>query len=91
MVTEQWQFALLMGVLAFHLLAAGLAYRHQEASPAVTSASDAIDQDAKIIRCPECNSKNDFGYRYCRSCVGELPGAIPSDGARNTPLRRFAR
>lgn len=45
-------------------------------SYAVEARSD-IDADAAdpTVRCAECDAVNEAGYRYCRACVTELPGA----------------
>jgi hypothetical protein len=94
MITEQWQLGLLMGALVLHLLAIGLAYRQRGGSlePSTgTPGRSVVDRDVEVIECPECDTENDLGYRYCRSCVSELPGPTPSDRAGNTPLGRFAR
>lgn len=32
--------------------------------------------DADRVVCPSCRAENDRGYRFCRECLGELPGAI---------------
>ena len=30
--------------------------------------------ETETIECPTCGTVNEAGYRYCRSCLGELPG-----------------
>ncbi|MFB6227169.1 MAG: zinc ribbon domain-containing protein [Halobacteriales archaeon] len=96
MITEQWQFSLLAGVLVIHLLAIGLMYRYRnDTSRTGGSASDSehdlIDREAGVLECPNCAAENELGYRYCRCCVSELPGSVAFDGAGNTPLGRLVR
>lgn len=94
MLTEQWQLGLLVVAFCLHVLAVGLAYRRRDrtSEPAAsTPERDLVDREAGVIECPTCETVNDLGYRYCRSCVSELPGAVASDSAGNTPLGRIAR
>lgn len=96
MITEQWQLNLLAGAFVIHLLAMGLMYRYRnDASRPGGSASDPerdlIDREAGVLECPNCAAENELGYRYCRSCVSELPGSMTFDGAGNTPLGRIVR
>lgn len=27
-----------------------------------------------VVECPHCGTENERGYRFCRECVGDLPG-----------------
>jgi hypothetical protein len=96
MITEQWQLGLLIGAFVIHVLAVGMVYRYRnQSSQAARSASrpddDLIDHEEGTLACPECAAENELGYRYCRSCVAELPGSMAFDGAGNTPLGRIVR
>jgi hypothetical protein len=96
MITEQWQFSLLAGAFVIHLLAIGLMYRYRnDVSRTGGSASnpedDLVDSEAGVLECPNCAAENELGYRYCRSCVSELPESVAFDGAGNTPLGRIVR
>lgn len=76
--------------LVVHLLGAGLLWRRLVAGGAPAGgreqrrgvetdgdadALDRIDADAQAVTCPNCGTENELGYRFCRSCVEELPGA----------------
>jgi hypothetical protein len=40
------------------------------------------------VTCPNCLTTNEAGYRFCRECLGELPGAGLVDAGRSDPERR---
>lgn len=46
-----------------------------------------VDDRAGTVRCPSCRAENDLGYRFCRECLGELPGAIDRSKAPSSPFR----
>ena len=58
------------------------------AADGVRTAADAIDPDAGVVRCPNCGTENELGYRYCADCVGELPGAVSTASSAVRPSRR---
>jgi hypothetical protein len=96
MITEQWQFGLLIGLFAVHLLAAGFAYRRGkrgsgDAAPASGSERELVDREAGVVECPACATENELGYRYCRSCVDELPTPMRFGGRRADPMGRIVR
>ena len=41
-----------------------------------------------VVACPDCGTENERGYRYCRSCVAELPGSNLPITSSSTPLLR---
>lgn len=67
----RWQYALVLGAALLHVLLVVAAYRVHadslDADPAATA-------DADGVACPECGAVNEPDYRFCRGCVGELPG-----------------
>lgn len=70
--------AILLGVhLVVLLYAATVRARGSwSAADSVNLASDegeSRDEDG-VCRCPECGAENEAEYRFCRSCVAELPG-----------------
>jgi hypothetical protein len=68
-----------------HLLALACAYRNR---PDAGGDGDASGRDAAAadgpadhvrgedVEYPECGAVNARGYRFCRRCVGELPGRM---------------
>lgn len=89
MLASEWLYASLAIVLGAHLVT--LAYvalsRVREAAARADGAAEASD-DEEVTRCAECGVANDPGYRFCRNCVAELPGATPagtSPGRRSQP------
>lgn len=43
-------------------------------------------ENADVVRCRECGAENERGYRYCRHCVAELPGASPLQVTGTSPI-----
>lgn len=81
MLGEQSQLIVLF-VLALAVHAA-LLYKVFQLTPAERARGDgtaAVERkqpgpgEASTIECPSCGAVNEAGYRYCRSCLGELPG-----------------
>lgn len=70
------------GLLAFgvvQLLLTWYLVRLGADGPAAASvAEDHTDRHAdagSTVQCHECETVNEAGYRFCRACVAELPGA----------------
>lgn len=97
MLTQQWQTGLLVGLLVAHLLVTYGLYRMR------SDGDTAADEDAGtadsgggapeegVVACRTCGAENDLGYRFCRSCVEELPGAASFDRTGVSPFRRTTR
>ncbi|MFB6302713.1 MAG: hypothetical protein ABEH78_07630 [Haloferacaceae archaeon] len=49
-----------------------------------------VDGADDRVRCPNCRTANEPGYRFCRQCLGELPGGgragAGASAARRRPL-----
>lgn len=54
----------------------------------VTDAPDADHGDGAVT-CRSCGARNDAEYRYCRECVTELPGQLPSVDGMAGPQGRL--
>lgn len=52
--------------------------------------TDGADHESGVVDCPDCDTANEVGYRYCRSCVAELPGAMEFDRSIGGGVGRFA-
>lgn len=69
--------ALAAGVLVVALLSAALEW--VAARRAVRRADAQSDDACGTVVCPACDTENDPAYRYCQTCVAELPSP-PVDG-----------
>jgi hypothetical protein len=77
--------AAVAGLAVLHLLTVYAAHRMRSAAGAVDPAMAAADD---AVRCPECETVNERGYRFCRACVADLPAA---DGRAATGLGSSSR
>lgn len=89
MLESEWLYASLAIVLGAHLVT--LAYvalsRGREAATRADGTAEEAQEDV-LLQCTECGATNDPGYRFCRNCVAELPGAAPvgtPPGGRGQP------
>ena len=46
------------------------------------------DARGDLVTCPDCGTENEQDYRYCRSCVTELPGSKLLTRSSSTPFLR---
>jgi hypothetical protein len=73
MVTDQLLLGLVIGSLLYSL---AFLFGRQWAAPRDSRRDEqAVDTDSETLRCPNCETKNERGYRFCRSCLDELPGS----------------
>jgi hypothetical protein len=96
MLGDQWQFGILIGWIAINALLAYSGYRLRERRAATGTGApgggaDPVDADDGVVECPDCGTANELGYRFCRSCVSELPGTMAFDRDADGPLGRVAR
>jgi len=67
----EWLLAPLLGVVAANVAAAVVAlWLRSRREPEACTALD----DEGSVTCEQCGAENEFGYRFCRDCVAELPG-----------------
>jgi hypothetical protein len=103
MLGDQWQSGVLIGWIAINALLAYRAYHLRKRRVATVSDStddgglvDAddgglVDADDGTVECPDCGAANELGYRFCRSCVSELPGTRGFDRDADGTLGRLTR
>jgi len=48
-------------------------------------------EDDVTVECLECGTENGLGYRYCRECVAELPGAVGFERTGSGAADRLVR
>lgn len=95
MATDQWQL-LLAAMIVVHALLVYHVYLLQKKTTAVSSATtdtdiDSVDAADVTVTCPDCGTENEAGYRYCRSCVAELPGTMGVEHTDTNPVSGFTR
>ncbi|MFB6299313.1 MAG: hypothetical protein ABEH65_03545 [Halobacteriales archaeon] len=94
MVESQWLFVLVLGLIVIDALVTYHVYRLRERSTSIGSDGESgdtnlVDFEDGTVECPDCGAENDYGYRYCRSCVNELPGAVKFKREVDSPLGRL--
>lgn len=97
MYGEPWLHAALLALGLLHVL--GVASWHaargearadgEDGDAAVTAAGgdSGTAAGAERVTCPQCGASNEQGYRFCRRCVGEIPGSDDRAGG-TVPARR---
>lgn len=68
MLGNQWSIVLVT-MIATQLWVALYLYRQHVDE----TAGGTVDIEGDQSTCPDCSAENELGYRYCRSCVSELP------------------
>lgn len=75
-------FAALVTTLA-GLLVAGHVLGRRTRGAATAPQAPAVD----AVRCPECETENERGYRYCRRWLSELPLSMRFADGGSSPFR----
>lgn len=96
MVSSHWLLGLLAGTMAVHALVLYRAYRLRQRDRTTSTAASRsetalLDVEAGVVKCPECGTTNESGYRYCRSCVTKLPMTMEFERSSDSPLGRVMR
>jgi len=91
MISSSLVFGLQAALIALGLLIAYRAGRLRDQNATGRRGVDAVDPDAEAVRCPQCDVENERGYRYCRSCVSQLPGATGLDRSSDASPGRVVR
>jgi len=91
---------LAVAAVAVNALSAYLAYRIArsvgsavagDARGAAREGSSGARDGDLTVECRECGTENEAGYRYCRECVTELPGAVAFERGSSGPAGRLVR
>lgn len=91
---EQRHLGLLAGLTALQVaLTYGThrGYRRTVQRESADGVGQYVDAREGVVECPECGTDNELGYRFCRFCVGELPGAVGFQRAADSPMSRTTR
>lgn len=96
MFEQSWELAIVLGTVILYalLLVQFVRSRRGRADRTEPPEPEPIDEsgiEGPKVLCPECGTANEQGYRFCRSCIGELPqsGGFERDG--DNPLIRETR
>lgn len=96
MISSHWQLVLVVGLIAAQTLIVYRAYRLRETGTAAGTGTagavaDLVDTEDEVVECPDCGTDNELGYRYCRSCVAELPATMNFERNADGSLGRLTR
>lgn len=81
-------FGLVHVVLLYYLYrTTGTTAETAGARAAAPEESEDVEVDG-TVQCANCGAENERGFRYCRNCVEELPGAVDRTSASAGPAGR---
>lgn len=88
MMPEPWLYGAMLAVsilnMGVFLYARYQAERSRPADPTELRCAS----HGTTVSCPDCGTANEQGYRFCRRCIAELPGAVPPTGPSRLPTGR---
>lgn len=90
MMVSEWVYGAIALLVGLHVLTMLYAYRHRGDPAGASAGSDtetprgnATDDSPKSISCPNCGTRNNRDYQFCRQCVTDLttdhPQRQPTD------------
>lgn len=105
-MTQTWVYALLVIAIGHLLATIGVYYwlgrgadRTDDGEGAASSGprKEVRDQESTrdptddVVVCPNCNTTNEPGYRYCRQCVSPINPGARARGTADGPDSPFTR
>lgn len=90
MVTAQWHLLVLVAAVALNCALTYVLYRRMGTTWADWPAAGGTtgDDRPRVVACRSCGVENEREYRFCRSCVAELPGGVAGPAGRSNPFER---
>ena len=89
MFEHAWQIGLLLGTVVLYALLVAQ-YPRARSGEEDTREELATDQAEGVV-CPDCGTTNEKEYRFCRSCVTELPQSLDVERGGSTTVVRETR
>ena len=91
MFDQPWAIGFLLGIGILYALLLATFVRSELGDTEHPEPHSPETVDGSKIVCPEYGAANERGYRYCRSCVAELPGAMGVEHTDTNPVSGFTR
>lgn len=96
MDASQWPLWLIFVVIAVYTVLVYQAnrlqeHRGEEGNRSAATVARSGNRDETVLKCPGCGAENEVGYRYCRSCVAELPVTVDFERPAEAPMGRVLR
>lgn len=91
MFESPWEIGFLVGIAGLYaLFLYQFARKRLSQSPPTPAPKPGPKGESQIV-CSECGTQNVVGYRFCRSCIAELPQSVDSNRGNGHELSRNTR
>lgn len=91
MFESPWEIGFFLGIAGLYALFLYQFARKRLSRSSPTPKPGSGPGEEAQINCPECGTRNTSGYRFCRSCIAELPRSADSDRGGGRGLIRNTR
>jgi hypothetical protein len=91
MFDQPWAIGFLLGIGVLYALLLVKFVRSEWGHTVQPEKHEPKTTDGSNIVCPECGAANEQGYRYCRSCIRELPQSVGFESDEGHPLIKETR
>lgn len=88
MIGEPWLYGSMVATTVLYLGVFLYARYRSSGDRAPAEADHGTVVEGTLVACPSCGVDNERGYRFCRRCVTELPGAVSDYGPSDLPRGR---